>query len=302
MKIVFFGTPEIAARTLRTLLDQSVEVVAVVTQPDRPRGRKGTPQPPPVKVLAEERGIPLFQPEKASTLPDLEADLFVVVAYGQILNRRILDLPKFGCINVHYSLLPQYRGAAPFQHAILNGETETGVTVQKMVRKLDAGDVIASCKVEISPDVTSGELAEELLPLGSKLLLSVIEEFSEKGEVSSNPQDESKVSFAPTIQPEDGELNFEKSGEELHNLVRAFQPVPGAWCFVLHKGIKKRLKIIQAEPIEKSSTEFISKSLEGKLILGPLLVHTLQLEGKKAMSSQDLLRGVHVEDLKLFTL
>ncbi len=287
MKIVFFGTPHFAAEVLKYLLDHHISVLAVVTQPDRPKGRSLQLTPPPVKTLLLEKAphIPLLQPEKASQsleeLKKFQADLFVVVAYGQILSQKLLDIPPLGCINIHASLLPKYRGAAPIQRAILNGETETGIAIQKMVRELDAGDVICEAKVPIGPDMTAGELEVKLIEAANPLLLSVLK----SGISSAKPQDPAKVTYAPKIELEEGQIDWAKPAQEIHNLVRAFSPRPGAWCWIEVAGERKRLKILRSQILSAPTEDSVPCGQ------GALKLVEVQPEGKKAMKGADWLRG-----------
>ena len=293
-RIIFFGTPAFAAEVLLFLVENKVPIAAVVTQPDRPKGRSLVLTPSPVKLIAQNHlpEIPVFQPEKASDpqflehLKQLGADLYVVVAFGQILTQTLLDIPPLGCINVHASLLPKYRGAAPIHRCLLNGDTETGVSIQKMVRKLDAGDVIAESSIPISPDMNFGELEKALCELSKTLLLKVLDLYA-KGIPPAVPQDPDQVSFAAKVEPEEGELNWSKSAQELHNLVRAFSPRPGAWCWVWLQGEKKRLKIFRTEVAQSPSKDFTASCASGFL-----KILEVQPEGKPRMSASDWLRGL----------
>ena len=311
MRIVYFGTPLIAAKVLSYLIENQVEIAAVITKPDRPKGRSEEPVPTPVKLVAEQNSIPTYQPESVSSLdflPIIEkypADLFVVVAYGEIIKQHLLDMPALGCINLHASLLPKYRGAAPIQQCIINGEIESGVTIMHMVKKMDAGDMIQTIKVPIGPKMTAGELEEELCNAGSKALLEVIHAF-QKGFVQRSPQDHSQATFAPKIELEDCEIKWEKSAQDIHNLVRGVNPQPGAWCFVTIRGQRKRLKIISSAivdfllPVGKVAVN------EKYLMIGcgkqALKILLLQLEGKKAMLSSELLRGISIDQIQTLTL
>ncbi|MGB7977632.1 MAG: methionyl-tRNA formyltransferase [Chlamydiales bacterium] len=297
MKIVFFGTPFFAAECLKYLIEKGVDVAAVVTQPDRPKGRSSQRVPSPVKELAGIYGIPVFQPEKASNgefleaIGQLEAALFVVVAYGQILSQRLLDIPPLGCINVHASLLPKYRGAAPIQRCLMAGEKETGVAIQKMVRQMDAGDVIGIAKVKVPFEMTFGELEERLIELAKPLLLDVIQRY-ERGVPEGEPQNETGVSFAPKIELEEGEIDWKKPAGEIHNLIRAFSPRPGAWCWICAGTDKKRLKVLRAKVVEGKGAPG-ERLKEGVVAAGEGAIELLevQAEGKKAMSALDWLRG-----------
>lgn len=311
MKVIYFGTPDIAASVLEFLLEKGINVVAVVTKPDRPKGRSLTPIPTPVKVkaLSHQPPIPVYQPEFVSvpefapTLEKYQADLFVVVAYGEIMKQHLLDMPKLGCINLHASLLPKYRGAAPIQRCIIDGEKVSGVTIMHMAKKMDAGDVIKMVEVEVGPNMTAGELTEEYSKVGSKALLDVIHDF-EKGITHRTPQDHAKATFAPKIELEDCEINWNLDAEVLHNLVRGVTPEPGSFCFVTVKGEKKRLKIksTRVEPeMSGAPGQILSASSEGIIVAcqtKALRITDLQLEGKKAMPIGEFLRGIQIDQLK----
>ena len=304
-KIVFFGTPSFAAEILGYLLHHEIPISAVVTQPDRPKGRSLQMTSSPVKSLILEKfpHIPVFQPEKASQenflqeLGSLKADLFVVVAYGQILSQKLLDIPPLGCINVHASLLPKYRGAAPIHRVLLAGEKETGIAIQKMVRQLDAGDVIATTEIPISEQTTFGELEKALCDAAKPLLLSVIRSYA-SGIPSATPQDPALATYAAKIELEEGLIDWSKPAEEIHNLIRAFSPRPGAWCWVETSRSdnileKKRVKIFRSEkkPLQGAPGEVLSA--DGVIACGRDSIQLLEVqpEGKKAMKASDWLRG-----------
>ncbi len=300
LKIAFFGTPFFAAEILRYLLQHRVSVAAVVTQPDRPKGRDLQLSFSPVKTLVMEiaPGIPVFQPEKASEesflkhLASAQADLYVVVAYGQILSQKLLDIPRLGCINVHASLLPKYRGAAPIHRSIMSGEKETGIAIQKMVRQLDAGDVIAVAKMFISPDMTFGELEQKLCDLAKPLLLSVIHAF-EKGIPAAVPQDPNQATYASKIESDEGRIDWRRPAEEIHNLIRAFSPRPGAWCWAILGEERKRLKILRSEQIQSEGDPGQLLSQEGIVACGKDAIRLIEVqpEGKKSMKAADWFRG-----------
>jgi methionyl-tRNA formyltransferase len=298
LKIVFFGTPVFAAECLDYLLHQGVEVVAVVTQPDRPKGRSLHLTPSPVKSLVLEKApqIPIFQPEKTSqileALVELKADLFVVVAFGQILPQKILDIPRLGCINAHASLLPKYRGAAPIQRCIMAGETETGIAIQKMVRQMDAGDVIACSKISIPIEMTFDELHAKLIELAKPLLFDVIRKY-EKGIPNAEPQDPEKATYAAKIELEEGEVHWNKPSQEIHNLIRAFSSRPGAWCWIKTSNEKKRLKILRSHIVSGRGQPGELLSPEGVVACGEGAIQLIEVqpEGKKAMKANDWLRG-----------
>ena len=316
------GTPEIAESVLRAVLSleetcgESCRVVGVFTQPDKPVGRKQVLTPPPVKVLAEERGIPVFQPKRikrpvpVQQLKDLEPDLIVVAAYGQILSQEILDIPKYGCINVHTSLLPAYRGAAPIQWAIVNGESMTGVTTMLMDAGMDTGDILLQQEVPIDPSETEETLYEKLSKAGSELIIRTVEKLLKGENLERFPQEEEKATYAPIIRKEDGQINWRTSAQAVDQLVRGFHLWPGAYTSF---GGKK-LTVLSIRVLTEAETqalretfgpftlqpgELLSPAAKGKkprLIVGcedSLLELTrAQLQGKKPMAAADLLRGV----------
>jgi len=247
-KIIFFGTPQVAATTLRSLLDEGRRVVAVVTNPDRPVGRGLKLKPSPVKELALSAGLPVLQPESARSpelaeeLREYEADLFVVVAYGKFLPKRLLALPRLAPLNLHFSLLPKYRGAAPVNHALINGETRSGVTVQRMIKQMDAGEIVVQQAVEIAPDETAPALFERLTVLGCSVLGEAIDLLA-SGEAEFRPQNEDEASFAPLLSMEDGRLDFTFPAQELYNRWRGLLDRSGVHCEL----DGERLKIHQCE-------------------------------------------------------
>jgi len=301
-KIVFFGTPSFAAEILHSLIDAGVPIAGIVTQPDRPKGRSLQVIPSEVKIVAEQRlrDVPIFQPIKSSNadflaqLRSLHADLYVVVAFGQILPQSLLDIPKLGCINIHASLLPKYRGAAPMQRALMAGEKETGVAIQKMVRELDAGDVIATAKVAVAEDTVLGELHDALCAVSKPLLLDVLRKYTH-GVPPAVAQDVSQVTWAPKILPEETELHWEQDAKTLHNTVRALSPKPGAWVWVELNGEKKRLKIFRTHVVSGKAPVGEVASLK-ELVVGCgnnlLQLVEVQLEGKPRMKGPDWARGL----------
>lgn len=304
MKIVFFGTPSFSAVVLEALIEAGHHIVGVISKPDKPKGRDLKLVPTPVKALIAEKypHVPLWQPEKVSDpsfapiLQTLGADLFVVVAYGEILREHILHMPPSGCINVHTSLLPLLRGAAPIQRAIIEGHAETGVTIMYLVKKMDAGDVISQTTIPIGDDMTFGDLEQEILQRGIGDLLKVLQAF-EKGAVKGEPQDHAKATLAPKVELEECEINWNRPAQELHNLVRGVNPYPGAWCWVHVKGEKKRLKIFKTatHPLSGSPGSIITWGKSGLIVgcqEGALELKEVQLEGKKRMTAEELMRGL----------
>ncbi|MCB1084697.1 MAG: methionyl-tRNA formyltransferase [Chlamydiia bacterium] len=263
MNIIYFGTPQIAADVLKMLVDGGVNVLAVVTKPDKPRGRSGKLACSPVKEFALKflPNIPLYQPEKAST-PTFEgemkkygADLFVVFAYGEIMKQPLLDIPKEGAINLHASLLPKYRGAAPIQYALLDGAKETGVTVIEMVLKMDAGAILAQEKIPLHPEMNHAALEEALKDLGGETLLRVIKNYAYHKE-HKVPQNPDEATYVQKITPQMAEIDWSQSANTIHNQVRAFSPLPGAWTTVEVQGVSKRLKIFYVLPTQERPTYF----------------------------------------------
>ncbi len=308
MKIVFFGTPDFAAEILKDLVAKGRDIVAVVTRPDKPKGRSSKLLPPHVKEISEQilSATPVFQPTKASDpqfieqLKNLNADLFVVVAYGQILKQNLLDLPPKGCINIHASLLPKYRGAAPIQRSIIEGENETGITIMQMTLGLDAGDMLYQLKTPISLQMNAQELRSKLCELSKEAINHVLDHFDT---IVPIKQDDSKVTFAPKIEIEDGLVNWNKSALSLHNQIRGVYEDIGAYCKILLKGEEKILKIYSTEitPEVALPGTIISFGKTGIVVAakeGSLKLLQVQLEGKKSMSAKDFACGYKKEDIK----
>jgi methionyl-tRNA formyltransferase len=313
MRVVFFGTPLIAAEVLNHLLDNGTDVVAVITKPDRAQGRSATLIPTPVKCVAQTHDLPVYQPELVSSpefapiLEDYQADLFIVFAYGEIIKQHLLDMPKIACINLHASLLPKYRGAAPIQRCLINGETKTGLTIIHMVKKMDAGDIINMVKVPVNQNTTAGELEELLCTAGKKLLLQTICSF-ENDTATRTPQNPDLVTFAPKIEQEDCQINWALPANNVHNLVRGLSPHPGAWCFVNAKGHQKRLKILKTVVVNDYSAKPGSLIVENKHSLAvacgkdTVRILEVQLEGKKAMTGDEFMHGFPPGTLSFYTL
>jgi methionyl-tRNA formyltransferase len=292
VKIIFAGTPEIASHCLNALLQSSHQIIAVYTQPDRQAGRGKKLTPSPVKILAQAHNIPVYQPEKLKQL-DMDADLMVVVAYGLILPEKLLNTPKYGCINVHTSLLPKYRGAAPMQAAILNGEKTTGVSIMQLDKGCDTGPIFLQKTCAISPDDTSETLLNKLTLIGAEALLDTLE-MIEKGTAQATPQDKAQSSYAPKINKQDGCLDWNFPAVQLDCMIRAYQPWPLAYVFI-HGD---RINIIQAKPLNlpmqgKPGT-ILSVDKTGMNVAtgqGVLHIQSVQLPGKKPMSISALLNG-----------
>ncbi|WP_017326656.1 methionyl-tRNA formyltransferase [Synechococcus sp. PCC 7336] len=307
MKVVFFGTPSFALPTLQALIDRpEFDVQAVISQPDRPKGRGKKLQPTPVKALARAHDIPVWQPERLKRSPEmlraldaLNADVFVVVAYGQILSPQVLAMPRLGCVNVHGSLLPAYRGAAPIQWAIANGETETGITTILMDAGMDKGDMLLKTAVPIDPNCTAPELADTLAPLGAELLVETLLKL-EAGALTPEPQQEELATYAPLLQKSDFAIDWSQAAIALHNQIRAFHPN----CFSDFGG--QRCKILRSEAppegdaigVAPPGTVLDILKNQGFSIQtgsGPLLLKQVQLSGKKAQSAWDFANGVRLQ-------
>lgn len=306
MDIIFFGTSSFAAFVLEQLLKGGHRVVAIVTRPDRVQGRQLQISFPPVKETALKLcpHIPLFQPEKASspifaqTLTSFRADLFVVVAYGEIIKKNLLEMPSLGCINIHASLLPKFRGAAPMQRCLMAGDGETGITIIEMSPQMDAGDVLAIEAIPVPVEMTLGELEEKLRILAVKLVFLVIDQFR-TGSVVKTPQDHTLATLAPKLTPEEEKIDWARPAEQIHNQIRALSPAPSAWCQLQIGPHLKRLKIKKArvfKTLQTSPGALIHFGKEGWVIgcaSDAIELQEVQLEGKKALPAEECMRGIH---------
>jgi methionyl-tRNA formyltransferase len=307
VKIVFIGTSSFACPALNALSkDKAFELLGVITQPDKEKGRNLELEPPPVKTLAQRLNLEIFQPEKIKDQPAIEKvkkwnpDIIIVAAYGQILPDAIINIPKFGCLNIHASLLPKYRGAAPIQWAILNGETSTGVTIMKIAPELDAGDIIAQAEIPILSSDNSQTLHDRLANLGAKLIVETIPLYI-NGSIKPEPQDHSKAIYARKLTKEDGIIDWSLSATALWNKVRAFNPWPGAFTFIPTNEKPVMLKIWEATPEEGSFNPpgtIIKADKEAFMVScgsGLLNLTTVQLEGRKKMSWPEFLNGTRIQ-------
>ena len=303
MKIVFMGTPDIATGCLQKIIDEKHEVIGVVTQPDKPVGRGKKMGMPPVKELALKYDIPVYQPVKAreesfvETLRELNPDVIVVVAFGQILPKSILDIPKLGCINVHVSLLPKYRGAAPINWVIINGEEKTGVTTMYMDEGLDTGDMILKAEFNLDDEITAGELHDKMKEIGAETLRETLE-LIEKGEAPREVQNHDEFSYAPMMNKELGHVDFTKSAKVVHNLVRGVNPWPSAYATYNDQTMKIwKTKVLNEESnkvpgtILKVDKEGIRVSTNDKVIL----VEEIQMPGKKRVQVAEYIKGNSIE-------
>lgn len=297
IRTVFMGTPDFALETLRGLIDARLNLVGVYTQPDRPKGRGNKLAAPPVKELAFEHNIPVFQPlkmrakEAVAELQALAPDLIVVVAYGQILPQAVLDIPRFGCINVHASLLPKYRGAAPINKAVVDGETETGVTTMQMDIGLDTGDMLVKKKVKIEPNETAGELYDRLALVGRQAMDETIVKLLE-GSLTPEKQDDALTSYASMMKKEDGLIDWSQPATVVHNQVRGLAPWPGAYTSLDGEVLKLAGTVLGEGEGEPGTV--LSADKTGVLVAcgeGAILLSELQLPGKKRLAAADFLRG-----------
>ncbi len=305
LKVIFMGTPEFAVPTLKLLIEKH-NVVGVVTQPDRPKGRGKKMLAPPVKEIALENNIPVFQPEKIrdeefiSKLEDLGAEVFVIVAYGQLLPEKILNMPKYGCINVHGSLLPKYRGAAPIQWALIDGEKITGVTIMYMEKGLDKGDMIVKKEIPIDEGETYGSLHDKMAPVGASALIEALT-LIEKGVAEPEKQDDSLSCYAKKIEKGFGKIDWNKNSDEILNFIRGLNPTPCAYTLLNGEVLKiwNAEKIPEgAESPEKAGTVikvFPKKGFAVKTNDLALIITEVQAKGGKKMNCSDYLRGHSIE-------
>ncbi len=321
MKIIYMGTPDFAVGPLESMIKAGHEITAVVTQPDRPKGRSGVLVASPVKETALKYNIPVLQPEKIRNPEEIErlraypADIFVVAAFGQILTKEVLDMPRFGCVNIHASLLPHLRGASPIQHAILMGDEETGVTIMQMDEGLDTGDILLQEKVKILDTDTGGSLFDKLAALGSELIVKALP-MIERGELTPIPQDDAAADKVGMLKKSMGLIDFARPAKEIDRQVRGLDPWPGA--YTTYNG--KSLKIWGVKPLDSGETDgmpelparLVDITQSGRRLRPGMIVHTdkkslyvytsdgilrideLQLEGKKRMRCADFMLGVKI--------
>ena len=298
-RIIFMGTPDFATPALDKLIHGPDEIVAVVSQPDRKKGRGRKLAPPPVKILAEQHGLEVLQPTKiktdefVATLSSYDPDLIIVVAYGRILPKSILELPPLGCINVHGSLLPQHRGAAPIQWAVIKGDSKAGVTIMNMEEGMDTGDILLQTEIAVEDADTAGSLFARLSRLGGETLMQALD-LLRQGRLAPTSQDHALSTMAPPLKKEDGCIDWSKSAHELHCLIRGLDPWPMAYSFLG----KKRIRLFSPEVIYKDSDQpagtILKSGRDGIMVAtgeNCLLIRELQPEGKKRMTAQAFLCG-----------
>ncbi|MBR5420598.1 MAG: methionyl-tRNA formyltransferase [Lachnospiraceae bacterium] len=308
MKIVYMGTPDFAVAPLNALIEAGYEITAVICQPDKAKGRSAEPVPCPVKEAALAHGLRVFQPtrikrpEAVEELRGMEADIFVVAAFGQILSEEILEMPKYGCVNIHASLLPKYRGAAPIQWAVLNGEEKSGVSIMQMDVGIDTGDILLQKELLLAPDETGGSLFDRLAKLGAEAIVEALP-LLEAGKLQPRKQDEALSSHVGMLTKEDGHINWSLGAAEIERRIRGLDPWPG--CYTFFRG--KQLKLWRAEVLRGSVGENRIAGGPGKIVSvskeyfdvacgeGILRIRELQLEGKKRLSCAEFLRGMKPE-------
>ncbi|WP_299237661.1 methionyl-tRNA formyltransferase [Sulfurihydrogenibium sp.] len=305
MRVLFWGTPDFAVKSLKALIESNHQVVGVVTQPDKPRGRGQKIQPTPVKEEALKHNIPLFQPEKIKnnqefleTIKKINPDISVVVAYGKILPEEIINIPKYKTINVHASLLPEYRGAAPIQRAIMEGKDKTGVCIMEIIKELDAGDVYACREVEITEDDDIISLHDKLAEEGARLLIEVLDKI-EKGEIDKKPQNHEKATYAKPIEKSEGKIDFSRSAKEIFNQIRALKVWPKAYA----KFRDEEVKILDAKIVECNVNalpgEIIKADEKEGIVVktgnGCLLLKLIQFPNLKPITTQDAIRGYKIK-------
>ena len=315
IKIIFAGTPNFAIPSFQALLgDKDFEILAAITQPDKKVGRKQILSPAPVKIEAEKNGTTVWQPEKIKECEEkiikAKPDLGVVIAYGQIIPQNILDIPRYGWVNIHGSLLPKYRGAACIQAAILAGDKETGITIMKIDKGLDTGQILKQTKIEINSEDTTEILYNKLAKLGAEIIADTLKNYI-AGEIKPKDQDNSQSSYAPTLKKEDGKINWQKPAEEIERMVRAFTPWPGTWAEIKNNHrpggtppIINKIKWQGKLKIKNTDSKIllINKYKPGEIFLhdnqlavqcgqNALIIKNLQLEGKKETSAEEFLRG-----------
>jgi methionyl-tRNA formyltransferase len=310
-RIVFMGTPEFAVPSLKALFEAGEEVVAVVTQPDKPKGRGKYLTSPPVKELAVKHNISVLQPEKIQddifirTVKELLPDIIVVIAYGKILPKAILDIPPLGCINVHASLLPRYRGAAPINWAIINGEKETGIATMLMDEGMDTGDILLTEKVEIKDDDTATDVYNKLKDIGASLLVKTIKGLK-LGTIIPTPQDDSQATYAPMLKKEDGRIDWTTGAEGIKNLIRGLNPWPGAYT----RWQGRQIKIFKGAGVRSQESgvrmepgTVINVSADGICVTtgkDELLITELQPENKNKMSASEFIKGYRIGKGQIF--
>ena len=297
IRLLFMGTPEISAKVLKTVINEGYNVIGVIAQPDRPVGRKGLLEKVPTKVVAEEHDIPVFQPVKIRRdyefVKELKPDIILTIAYGQIVPQGLLDIPRFGCLNLHGSLLPKYRGAAPIQYALINNDKVSGMTLMEMIDKMDAGRMYAKENIIIDEDDNCTSLFEKMGDAACRLVTRELPKYL-NGELSGEQQDENLVSFCPTIKSEQEKINLELTKEEIIGWIRGLSDTPGAYLFLDNLKLKIYKASIYNEDIQGKIGEIVKADKNGLVIQcknGQLKILELQKEGKKRMDYKSFING-----------
>ena len=302
-RILFMGTPAFALPALEQLCTRDYPVIGVVTQPDRPRGRGQKEIAAPVKILAQKLGLPVYQPEKVKDpqflkiFYELNPEMVVVAAYGQILPREIIDFPPLKCLNIHPSLLPRYRGAAPINWAIIRGETKTGVTIMKMDEGMDSGDIILQQETPIDADEDFGRLHDRLAVQGASLLIEAIDQVA-AGTAAFQKQNAAAVTFAPRLQKEDGRINWNSGAQDIVNLIRGLSPAPAAYTYLSGQQLKIFAAACEKGGVKDAAGKIGAKTNNGLPVAaadGYVILKEIQLAGKKRMPVSDFLRGFHLD-------
>ncbi len=303
MRVLFMGTPDIATGCLQKLIDEKYDIIGVVTQPDKPQNRGKKLGMPPVKELAIEHDIPVYQPLKArdesfvETLKELNPDIIVVVAFGQILPKSILDIPKYGCINVHVSLLPKYRGAAPINWVIINGESKTGVTTMYMDEGLDTGDMILKEEFDLDDEITAGELHDKMKVIGANTLIDTLK-LIEKQEAPRIPQNHDEFTYAPIMKKSLGHIDWNKSAKDIHNLVRGVNPWPSAYTLYNDDTMKVWKTEVLSEKSDKEAGTIIQADKDGIRVStkdNVILIKEMQMPGKKRVLVSEYIKGNKID-------
>ncbi len=303
MRVLFMGTPDIATGCLQKLIDEKYEIIGVVTQPDKPQNRGKKLGMPPVKELALKYDIPVYQPLKAreygfvETLKELNPDIIVVVAFGQILPKSILDIPKFGCINVHVSLLPKYRGAAPINWVIINGEQKTGVTTMYMDEGLDTGDMILTEEFDLNDEITAGELHDKMRDIGADVLIKTLNQI-ENGTAPRIPQNHEEFTYAPIMNKSLGKVDWSKSAREIHNLIRGVNPWPSAYTTYKDSTMKIWKTEVLNENSDKEPGTILEVDKDGMKVSTKddvILVKEIQMPGKKRVLVSEYIKGNSID-------
>lgn len=299
------GTPDFAVPSLEMLINEGYKVVAVVTQPDKPKGRGNKMAAPPVKEIALKHGVEVLQPSKVKTaefieqIRELNPDLLITAAYGKILSKELLEVPKYGCINVHGSLLPAYRGAAPINWVVINGEKKTGITTMFTDVGIDTGDMLLKKELDIGPDMTVGELHDKIAVIGAEVLKDTLIELK-KGTLKRIPQEDSQSSYAPMISKELGLIDWSKKALEIHNLVRGTDPWPGAYTFLEGNRMRVWKTMLVEEKTDNNQENGLILSVDDEGVLvkcseGCILIKELQFDSSKRMAVKDYIRGHHIK-------